>query len=64
MLHLSILLENMRREGFEVSVGKPRVINKMVDGIEMEPVEFLVIETPPSSVGTVMELVGNRRVNV
>jgi len=61
LLHLSILLENMRREGFEISVGKPRVINKMIDGIEMEPVEFLVIETPPSSVGTVMELVGNRR---
>jgi len=61
LLHLSVLLENMRREGFEVSVGKPRVITKMQNGVEMEPVEFLVIETPPSSVGTVMELVGNRR---
>ncbi len=61
LLHLSILLENMRREGFELSVGKPRVITKMENGVELEPVEFLVIETPPSSVGPVMELVGNRR---
>jgi GTP-binding protein len=51
----------MRREGFEVSVGKPRVINKEIDGVLMEPIEYLVIEVPPSSVGSVMELVGNRR---
>jgi len=61
LLHLSILLENMRREGFELSVGKPRVITKQVDGKVMEPVEYLVIEAPPASIGAVMEAVGNRR---
>ncbi len=61
LLHLSILLENMRREGFELSVGKPRVIHKQVNGVMMEPIEYLVIEVPPCSVGPVMELVGNRR---
>src|SRR5215510_15169905 len=61
LLHLSILIENMRREGYELSVGKPRVINKEVDGKSFEPIEYLVIEAPPASVGAVMELVGNRR---
>ncbi|HLJ93466.1 MAG TPA: GTP-binding protein, partial [Gemmataceae bacterium] len=61
LLHLSILLENMRREGYELSVGKPRVITKEVDGQTLEPIEYLVIESPPGSVGAVMELVGNRR---
>src|SRR6516164_5284233 len=61
LLHLSILLENMRREGYELSVGKPRVINKAVNGQTLEPIEYLVIESPPSSVGAVMELAGNRR---
>lgn len=61
LLHLGILLENMRREGFELSVGKPRVLNKEIDGQLMEPIEYLVIEAPPHCVGSVMELVGNRR---
>ncbi|HZY86275.1 MAG TPA: translational GTPase TypA [Gemmataceae bacterium] len=61
LLHLGILLENMRREGFELSVGKPRVLTKEVNGQLMEPIEYLVVEVPPSSVGAVMELVGNRR---
>ncbi len=61
LLHLGILLENMRREGFELSVGKPRVLNKVIDGVTMEPIEYLVIEAPNSAVGSVMELVGNRR---
>lgn len=61
LLHLGILLENMRREGFELSVGKPRVITREIDGQAMEPIEYLVIDVPPSSVGAVMELVGNRR---
>jgi GTP-binding protein len=61
LLHLSILMENMRREGFELSVGKPKVINKIVDGKAMEPIEYLVIEAPNNCVGAVMELVGNRR---
>lgn len=61
LLHLGILLENMRRESFELSVGKPRVINREIDGQKMEPIEYLVVEVPPGSVGSVMELVGNRR---
>ena len=61
LLHLGILLENMRREGYELSVGKPRVINRVIDGVEKEPIEYLVVEVPPSAVGAVMELVGNRR---
>jgi len=61
LLHLSILIENMRREGYEVSVGKPRVITKEVNGQTMEPIEYLVVEVPSSNVGSVMELVGNRR---
>jgi GTP-binding protein len=61
MLHLSILIETMRREGFELSVTKPRVLMKEIDGETMEPIEFLVIEAPQVAVGAVMELVGNRR---
>src|SRR5262249_40420407 len=61
LLHLGILLENMRREGYELSVGKPRVITKEVNGKTLEPIEYLVIDVPGRSVGPVMELVGNRR---
>ena len=61
LLHLGILLENMRREGFELSVGKPRVILREVDGQPCEPIEYLVVDVPTRSVGSVMELVGNRR---
>jgi GTP-binding protein len=61
LLHLGILLENMRREGYEVSVGKPRVITRDVNGQTQEPIEYLVIDVPNKSVGAVMELVGNRR---
>jgi GTP-binding protein len=61
LLHLGILLENMRREGYELSVGKPQVINRQVNGQTMEPIEYLVIDVPARSVGAVMELVGNRR---
>jgi GTP-binding protein len=61
LLHLSILLENMRREGYELSVGKPRVITKQVNGVTMEPIEYLTVDAPPTAVGSVMELVGNRR---
>src|SRR5262245_20276475 len=61
LLHLGILLENMRREGFELSVGKPRVITREANGRVLEPIEYLVIDVPPASVGAVMELVGNRR---
>jgi GTP-binding protein len=61
LLHLGILIENMRREGFELSVGKPKVINKEVNGQTLEPIEYLVIDVPSTHVGAVMELVGNRR---
>jgi GTP-binding protein len=61
LLHLSILLENMRREGYELAVGKPRVITKEVNGQVLEPIEYLVIDVPPASVGALMELVGTRR---
>ncbi len=61
LLHLGILLENMRREGYELSVGKPRVITKEVNGQVHEPIEYLVIDAPPSAVGAVMEVVGSRR---
>src|SRR5207248_9281667 len=60
LLHLAILLENMRREGYEVSVGKPRVITREVNGKTHEPIEYLVIEVPPRSVGAVVALGGNR----
>src|SRR5262249_17128662 len=61
LLHLGILLENMRREGYELSVGKPRVILKQVHGQTREPIEYLVVDVPPAAVGAVMELVGVRR---
>jgi GTP-binding protein len=61
LLHLGILLETMRREGFELSVGKPEVITKVIDGVVCEPVELLAIDVPTASMGPVMELVGSRR---
>ncbi|MFN0012847.1 MAG: translational GTPase TypA [Phycisphaerales bacterium] len=61
LLHLGILLETMRREGFEMSVGKPEVIIKMIDGVACEPIENLVFDAPPSAIGAIMELVGARR---
>jgi GTP-binding protein len=60
LLHLGILIENMRREGFELSVGKPRVITREVHGQIHEPIEILVVECPNAHVGAVMELVGQR----
>jgi GTP-binding protein len=61
LLHLGILLENLRREGYELAVGKPRVITRERNGQPLEPIEYLVIDVPSRSVGAVMELVGNRR---
>ena len=61
ILHLSILIEQMRREGFELSVGKPEVIRKKIDGKWHEPFEQLVVDVPHNDVGAVMELVCNRR---
>ncbi|MCY2934130.1 MAG: translational GTPase TypA [Planctomycetota bacterium] len=61
LLHLSVLIETMRREGFELSVGKPEVILKRVDGEIFEPYEDLVVDVPQGLMGPVMELVGQRR---
>ncbi|MEA1951530.1 MAG: translational GTPase TypA, partial [Planctomycetota bacterium] len=61
ILHLSVLIETMRREGFEISVGKPRVIVHNNRGILEEPFESLVVEVPEDKLGPVMELVGARR---
>ena len=61
ILHLAVLIETMRREGFELSVGKPRVVMHKEDNIIKEPFETLVVEVPTDKFGSVMELVGNRR---
>ena len=61
ILHLAILIETMRREGYELSVGKPEVIVREIDGKRCEPYELLVVDVPSEDVGSVMELVGNRR---
>lgn len=60
ILHLGILLENMRREGYELTVGKPEVIYKYEGGTHQEPLELLVVDVPNESVGAVMQLVGDR----
>ena len=60
-LHLSILIENMRRQGYEFAVSKPRVIYKVIDGVKCEPVERLVVDTPQASAGAVIEKIGRRR---
>jgi GTP-binding protein len=61
LLHLSVLIETMRREGYELSVGKPQVILRTIDGVECEPFEYLVVDVPQEQMGPVMELVGLRR---
>ncbi len=61
ILHLSILMENMRREGFEFMVGQPRVIYKEINGRKAEPVEVLTVDVPQELAGTVIEHVGTRR---
>jgi GTP-binding protein len=60
-LHLSILIENMRREGFELSVSKPEVIFREIDGVRCEPIEFLSIDVPEEYQGTVIEKLGMRK---
>ena len=61
LLHLGVLIESMRREGFELAVGKPEVIIKIIDGEKYEPYEYLVIDVPQEHMGPVMEMVGARR---
>jgi GTP-binding protein len=60
-LHLSILIENMRREGFELQVSKPSVIIREIDGKKMEPIERLMIDVPEENMGAVMESLGQRK---
>jgi GTP-binding protein len=61
VLHLSILIETMRREGYELSVGKPQVLFREIDGVRCEPYELLVVEVPYDKFGPVMEMTGQRR---
>ncbi len=60
-LHLSILIETMRRQGYEFQVSKARVINKEVDGQILEPIEYLMIDVPEEFMGVVMEKLGQRK---
>lgn len=61
ILHLSILIETMRREGYELQVGQPQVLFKEIDGVRNEPVEILVVDVPETSAGKVIELVTQRK---
>ncbi len=60
LLHLGILLENMRREGYELSVGRPEVIEREIDGVLCEPIELLTVDVAEATVGPVLELLGSR----
>ena len=60
-LHLSILIETMRRENYEFAVSRPKVIFKEINGKRCEPIEHLMIEVPEQYVGAVMEKLGTRR---
>ena len=60
-LHLSVLIETMRREGFELLVSRPKVIMKEIDGVKCEPIERLVVNVPDDCVGTVIEKLGRRK---
>ena len=60
-IHLSILMENMRREGYEFQVSTPQVINKVIDGVLCEPMEKLFIDVPDTCIGSVMEDMGRRQ---
>ena len=60
-LHLSILVETMRRQGYEFQVSKPEVINKVIDGVTMEPMELLVVDVPEEYVGTVIQTLSERK---
>lgn len=60
-LHLAIFIETLRREGYELQVGKPQVITKEIDGVEMEPLEELVVDVAPEHVGAVTSELGRRK---
>ena len=61
VLHLSVLIETMRREGYELQVGQPKVITKLIDGVKCEPVEEMMVDCPDDCAGTVIELTTRRR---
>lgn len=61
ILHLSILIETMRREGYEIQVGQPQVIIKEIDGVKCEPIEYLTVDVPDESAGKVIEYVSQRK---
>jgi GTP-binding protein len=61
LLHLSVLIENMRREGYELAVGKPKVIYRELNGKKTEPIELCYVDVPNQHVGAVMEMMGGRR---
>src|ERR1700741_3567976 len=61
ILHLSVLIETMRREGYELQVGQPQVIVKEIDGVKCEPIEILTVDVPEVSSGKVIELVSQRK---
>ncbi len=60
VLHLAILIENMRREGYELAVAKPQVITREIDGVQCEPIERLTVDVPGEDVGKIIELAGQR----
>ncbi len=60
-MHLSILIENMRRDGYEFQVSRPRVLYKQIDGVRCEPIDKVVLDVPEDSVGTVMQSMGVKR---
>ena len=60
-MHLSILIENMRREGYEFQVSTPRVMFKEVDGVKMEPMEKLIVDVPDDATGAIFQSMGNRK---
>ena len=60
-LHLSILIENMRREGYEVAISRPQVINKEIDGVLCEPFETLTVDVEADHQGSIMEKLGERK---
>lgn len=61
ILHLSVLIETMRREGYELQVGQPQVIVREIDGIKCEPIESLIVDVPGETAGKVIELVSQRK---
>ncbi len=61
VLHLAVLIETMRREGYELAVAKPQVITKMIDGVKCEPVEILSVDVPGEFAGKIIEMAGMRR---